>query len=96
MENKINNEKQAGGIDSPNDCNCEGNCCPPKKQSPVKKIIFAFVILIALGITAFKLINPSTPVAAKEACCSQGSSVGCDTTKTAACDTAKGSTCCPK
>jgi hypothetical protein len=78
------------------DCGCEGNCCPPKKNNFLSKIIFAVIIVSALGIIAFKLFYQPAPVAAKESRCPPGSSAAYDTTKTATCDTTKGSSCCPK
>jgi len=78
------------------DCGCEGNCCPPPKKKPYKTILFAVIILAALGIVAFKLTHKPPPEAVKKACCPSGSTAGCDTTKKAACDTTKNSSCCPK
>jgi len=78
-----------------NDCGCEDGCCPPKKSNPFKMIIFAVIILAAMGIVAFKLINHPEPVTAKESCCPPGSSVKCDTTTSGNCDTTRSSSCCP-
>jgi len=91
---KIN--AQPAGQTNQNDCGCEGNCCLPKKKNPLTKIIFAIILLAAIGIIAVKLFHQPAPASAKEACCPPGSAAGCDTTKNAACDTAKGSSCCPK
>ncbi|MCX6281053.1 MAG: hypothetical protein NTU51_03755 [Bacteroidetes bacterium] len=94
-------EKEMTGSGSPNqdktsDCGCDGNCCPPKKKNPLKKILFAVIILAALGILAFKLTHKPPPETAKKACCPSGSSASCDTTKKSGCDTTKNSSCCPK
>jgi len=94
----VENDKvknQTGGPDKQN-CDCEGNCCPPKKNNNSKKIIFAFILLAAIGLIAFKLVNKPAPAAVKESCCPPQFSTGYDTTKTATCDTTKGSSCCPK
>jgi len=93
------NEKimtQTEGTENQNDCGCEGCCCPPKKKNTLSKIIFAVILIAAIGIIAFKLFYQPAPVAAKESCCPPGSSSKCDTSKTATCDTTKGSSCCPK
>jgi hypothetical protein len=95
MTEEVNkNEMQNQG--GSGDCGCEGNCCPPKKKNPWRKILFAVIILAALGILAFKLTHKPTQETAKKACCASGSSASCDTTKKAACDTTKNSSCCPK
>ena len=77
------------------DCGCEGDCCPPKKKSPIKTIIFGIILLAALAILGFKLAHKNDPEAAAQKTCTPGSSC-CDTAKTAKCDTTKGSSCCPK
>lgn len=82
--------------DEKKDCGCEGNCCPPKKKNPLRMILFAVIILAALGIVGFKLFHHQAPAAAKGACCPPGSSVSCDTTIKVSCDTTKSSSCCPK
>jgi len=82
--------------DDKKDCGCEGNCCPPKKKNPLRMILFGVIILAALGIVGFKLFRQQAPAAAKEACCSPGSTASCDTTKEVPCDTTKSSSCCPK
>ncbi|MEI8007284.1 MAG: hypothetical protein WCI48_13850 [Bacteroidota bacterium] len=79
-----------------NDCGCDGNCCPPKKKNPLKAILFAVIILAALGIVAFKMTHKPPVEAAKKSCCPAGSSASCDTTKKTGCDTTKNSSCCPK
>lgn len=91
--NKIKN--QSGGPDQQN-CDCDGNCCPPKKNNKPKIIIFTAILLAAIGVIAYKVVNKPVPAAVKESCCPGQVSAGCDTTKTATCDTAKESSCCPK
>ena len=86
----------ADGDESHDDCTCDGNCCPPKKNNKVAKIIFAVIILAAFGVIAFKFVSNPEPAAVKENCCPPKFSTGYDTSKTAACDTTKGSSCCPK
>jgi len=90
---KIKN--QTGGPDKQN-CDCEGNCCPPKTNNKSKKVIFTVILLAAIGLVAFKLFNKPAPAAVKESCCPAKFTTGYDTTKTVTCDTTKGSSCCPK
>lgn len=96
MEDVKKDNLQEGDRTGSQDCGCEGNCCPPKKNNRIAKIIFAVIILAAVGIIAVKVFIQPAPATAKEAACCPGGSTGCDTTKTATCDTAKGSSCCPK
>lgn len=79
-----------------NDCGCEGNCCEPKKKSPLKAVLFVVIILAAFGIVAFKLTNRTNTEAQKKESCTPGASSACDTTKNAGCDTSKNSSCCGK
>jgi hypothetical protein len=92
------NQKNNGPCDPGNnqDCGCGDNCCPPKKSNVFRTILFAVVILAALGVVAFKLTSPAVPAPAKEACCPPGSTAACDTAKAGCDDTTKSSTCCPK
>jgi hypothetical protein len=94
-------EKQEGNFQSENpdnkdNCGCDDNCCPPKKNNKVVKIVFTIVLLAAIGVIAFKLVNKPAPAAVKESCCPPKFTTGYDTTKNATCDTTKGSSCCPK
>ena len=91
---KMSSQAQSRG--NSNDCGCEDGCCTPKKSNPFRKIIFAVILLAALGIVAFKLTRQSAPASAKESCCPPGSSSNCDTTKSGSCDTTKGVSCCPQ
>ncbi len=95
MENQRNNGLD-GASDGKQDCGCEGGCCPPKRKNPFTKILFAVVIVAALGIIGFKLFHQKAPAAAKSSCCPQSSTSACDTAKKTTCDTIKGSSCCPK
>ena len=95
MDDSDKIKNQAGNQDQQN-CECKGNCCPPKKNNWPKKIIFTVILLAAIGVIAFKLVNKPAPAAVKESCCPAKFTTGYDTTKTATCDTTKGSSCCPK
>ena len=95
MEENENNNVPNAGLENKNDCGCTDGNCQPKKSNMVTKIIFAVIVVAAVGIIAVKLFHQPNPAAAKEAACKPGSSC-CDTAKTAKCDTAKGSSCCPK
>ncbi|MEI7726115.1 MAG: hypothetical protein WCK09_13490 [Bacteroidota bacterium] len=89
--------KPSGNIkDNRQDCGCEDGCCPPKKSNMMSKIIFAVILIAALGVVGVKLFHHPAVPAVKESCCPPGSASGCDTSKTATCDTTKGSSCCPK
>jgi hypothetical protein len=88
-------KNQAGEAGKQN-CDCDGNCCPQKKNSKSKIFIVTLILLAAIGVIAFKIVNKPAPTAGKESCCPPQSSTGYDTTKTATCDTTKGSSCCPK
>jgi hypothetical protein len=96
MEKNRANDVQGDGPEVKKDCSCEGNCCPPKKNNTLAKIIFSVIFIAAIGIIGFKLFYQPAPAAAKESCCPPQFSTGYDTTKTKTCDTAKGSSCCPK
>ncbi len=96
MKNTEETKPPAGSNDINNNCNCEGGCCTPKKNTNARKIIFAIILLAAIGVIAFKLVNKPAPVAVKESCCPTKFTTGYDTTKNKACDTTKGSSCCPK
>lgn len=88
-------KNQAGGTGHQN-CDCDGNCCPPKKNNKSKIFIFTIILLSAIGVIAFKILNKAAPAAVKEACCPPQGSTGYDSAKTATCDTTKGSSCCPE
>jgi hypothetical protein len=96
MEDMVKTKNQAENSDKQIDCNCEGNCCPPKKNNITPKIVFAIVLLAAIGVIVFKLVNKPVPAAVEESCCPPQFTTGYDTTKNATCDTTKGSSCCPK
>ncbi len=100
MDEKIKSQDNSG-LDQ-NSCNCEGDCCPPKKKSIWPKIIFTVVILAALGIIAAKLLFTSPPAPASTVTNSQvvndpNSPKWADSCKSGSgCDTIKGSSCCGK
>jgi|PlaIllAssembly_1097288.scaffolds.fasta_scaffold370279_2 hypothetical protein len=98
MEDKDEIKNHTEGQGRQNDCNCEGNCCPPKKKTIFPKIIFSIVVFAALGIILMKLffhLSPA-PAANQKLFRDPNSPVWCDSSGTKACDTAKGSSCCPK
>jgi hypothetical protein len=80
------------------DCGCDGNCCTPKKKSILPKLIFAVVMLAALGVIAAKLsMQPDpSPAAGRQVPSDQGSPACCDSSASKTCDTTKTSSCCPK
>ena len=96
MEENEKINAQPGSGENKSDCGCTDGSCQPKKSSLARNIIFAVILVAALGIIAVKLFRHPAPAAAREAACKPGSSSCCDTTKAATCDTAKGSSCCPK
>jgi hypothetical protein len=95
MDYNEKNNQQDGVTGNQAGCDCEGNCCPPKKKSPLRSVIFGIVILAALGIVAFKIFGDKPAAAAGKSCCPPGSAATCDTTGAKA-DTAKKSSCCPE
>ena len=96
MEENEKNRIQADGGIKTEGCGCEDGNCAAIKTNPFRKIIFAIILLAAVGIIAAKLIyKPAAPVG-KDAACTPGNSSCCDTSKAKSCDTTKGSSCCPK
>lgn len=93
---------QENTLPGKNNCNCEGDCCPPKKKSILPKIIFTAVILAAIGIIAAKLFfnttqAPASPVINSQVVNDPNSPKWADSGKTSSCcDTTKGSSCCGK
>lgn len=73
-------------------CSCTDGCCEPKKKPWWNFLLVGLIILAAVTIVAFKLINkksePVTPAQFDTAASC------CDTTKSAA-DTVGKSSCCP-
>ncbi len=80
------------------DCNCEGDCCPPRKKSVLPKVLFALVMLAAAGIILVKLAFPTTGDSGSTVkdSCGQNSKMVADSCGSKPCDTSKGSSCCPK
>ncbi len=95
MEENGKTVNQPDGSLNQNDCGCEDGNCQPKKSNPIRKIIFAVIVLAALAIVTVKLVSKPVLVPGKEASCKPGSSC-CDTAKATTCDTTKGSSCCSK
>jgi hypothetical protein len=95
MKDNLKNIGQ-GGTEGQNDCNCDGDCCPSKKNKILSKIIFAVIIFAAIGIVSVKLFYQQAPAANNQGINNQGTTVGCDTSSVKNCDTVKGSSCCPK
>lgn len=91
-----NNEtrKDNRRIDNQN-CDCEGNCCTPKKNT-FNRIIFIVILVAAIGVIGFKITNRPALSVEKESCCPARVSTGNDTTNDSTCDTTNGSSCCPK
>lgn len=81
---------QAGGK-----CECDSDCCQPRKKSVWPKVIFSIVMMAALAIIASKLSHGPGPVNSapgdqKTAACKDSAALK------SCCDTAKTSSCCPK
>ena len=89
MEDNYNDPKKT-------DCGCADGNCKPKKKNHFSKIIFALILLAALGIIGVKLVGRSDAAPEKQSVALPGKSAGCDTSKSATCDTTKGSSCCSK
>ncbi|HPS51285.1 MAG: hypothetical protein PHP04_07750 [Bacteroidales bacterium] len=81
---------QAGGR-----CECDGDCCQPRKKSVWPKVIFTIVMVAALAIVAAKLSHGPDPV---NPALRDQKSAGCkdSVASKSCCDTAKTSSCCPK
>jgi hypothetical protein len=95
MKDNLKNIGQ-GGTEGQNDCNCDGECCPPGKNNIFSKLIFAVIILTAMGIVAVKIFYHQAPAVNHQGLNNKGAAACCDTTPAKPCDTTKGSSCCPK
>ena len=78
------------------DCGCDGDCCKPKKRNILSILLFAVILLAALGIIGMKLINKPDPQNNKQKLSAPGKPSCCDTTKTKGCASEKDSSCCSK
>jgi hypothetical protein len=78
------------------DCGCDDNCCLPKKNTILTKLIFVVIVLAALGIISIRLFHQSSTSTNQQLFKDPNAPVWCDTTATKTCDTTKGSSCCPK
>lgn len=98
MENNDKSKNKPGSKDKQNDCNCDDNCCQPKKKAFLPKLIFFVVLLAAAGIIMVKLFyQPApAPVTGQQVFRDPNSPAWCDTSDSKTCDTTKGSSCCPK
>lgn len=97
MENTDKIETSGGNRNNKNDCNCDGECCPPKKKNNIfSKLIFAVIILTAMGIVGVKLFYQQAPAANNQGLNKKGTAACCDTSSSKPCDTTKGSSCCTK
>ncbi len=83
------------------DCNCEGDCCPPKKDKPWKKIVFFVTMLAAVSIVFIRLSSESKgksmgtndPINIQQATGADSTAVK-DCSKT--CDPSQNPSCCPQ
>jgi len=86
MENEKNTKQ---------DCGCCDGCCTPSKSKPWMKILFAVIIIAAVAIVTYKLVNNNTTSAKVGATISTEKS-GCgDSSKTKSCESGNKS-CCPQ
>jgi hypothetical protein len=78
------------------DCGCDGDCCKPKKSNILSKVLFAVILLAALGIIGMKLISKPGQKDNKAEVAAQAKGSCCDTTAGKGCDPKKDSSCCSK
>lgn len=72
-------------------CSCDSGCCQPQKSNTLTRLIFIIVIVAALAIVGFKMVNNKDSRQQGN----QGNPAACDTT--AGCnDSTANSSCCPK
>ena len=96
MDENIKDNSNAGNDSAKKDCGCDGDCCKPKKRNILSVLLFAVILLAALGIIGMKLVNKPDPKNTKETVAAPGKVSCCDTTKTKGCDPKKDSSCCSK
>jgi hypothetical protein len=83
------------------DCNCNSDCCQPKKNKLWMKIVFIAVVLAAVAIVTVKLVVKSGPEPGTVCdSISNANSACCDTSGMKNCvkitDPSKNKSCCPK
>ena len=96
MEETPKDNPQVEDENKKQDCGCDDNCCQPKKSNIFTKLIFAVILLAAIGIIAVKLFYHPAPAANQQLFKDPNAKAWCDTTANKTCDTTKGSSCCPK
>jgi hypothetical protein len=94
-ENTKDNPNTEDGIKKQN-CGCDCDCNKPKKRNIFSILLFAVILLAALGIIGMKLINKPDPKDNKQMLSTPGKPSCCDTTMAKGCDTKKDSSCCSK
>jgi hypothetical protein len=94
---EINKENpEAGEVNKKQDCGCDGDCCKPKKRNIFSILLFAVILLAALGVIGMKFYHSPSLKGDKQTVAVPGKGSCCDTTKTGCCDTKKDSACCSK
>jgi hypothetical protein len=96
MEEDYKGKPKVEDLNNPKDCGCNADCCPPKKNTFLTKLIFFVIIVAALGIIFVKIFNRPPTIANQQLFRNPNAAVWCDSTATKTCDTTKGSSCCPK
>ena len=96
MEEDYMGKTQDEDRNDPQNCSCDSDCCQPKKSNIFTKLIFAVILLAAIGIIAVKLFYHPAPAANQQLFKDPNAKAWCDTTANRTCDTTKGSSCCPK
>lgn len=74
-------------------CDCEGDCCQPKKKPSLKKYLSILVLLIALSIIVIKVVSKDTEGKPAQTATVAGTSSCCDP---AATKDSTGKSCCPQ
>lgn len=77
------------------DCGCGDGCCTPSKSKLWMKILFAIIIIAAIAIVSYKLVNNNTSSAKVGATIGTEKSGCCDSSKTKSCESGNKS-CCPE
>ena len=74
-------------------CDCEGDCCQPKKKPSLKKYLSILVFLIALSIIVIKVVSKDTEVKSAPTAAVAGTSSCCDPSVA---KDSTGKSCCPQ